>query len=124
MSSILDIQTDDWEREITQEKRPVVVEFWHHKCVVCKEMKPIFEEQPKKFGESVKFTKMNLLESKENRVLAIRNGVRSTPTFIVYCKGRPIGQIIGYREPEEFTKELKMIIDHTDSCLKSTPIEE
>lgn len=124
MSSILDIQADDWEREITQEKRPVVVEFWHHKCVVCKEMKPIFEEQPKKYGESVKFTKMNLLESKENRVLAIRNGVRSTPTFIVYCEGRPIGQIIGYREPEEFTKELKMIIDHTDSCMKATPIEE
>lgn len=124
MSSILDIQADDWEREITQEKRPVVVEFWHHKCVVCKEMKPIFEEQPKKYGESVKFTKMNLLESKENRVLAIRNGVRSTPTFIVYCEGRPIGQIIGYREPEEFTKELKMIIDHTDSCMRATPIEE
>ena len=124
MSSILDIQADDWEREITQEKRPVVVEFWHHKCVVCKEMKPIFEEQPKKYGESVKFTKMNLLESKENRVLAIKNGVRSTPTFIVYCEGRPIGQIIGSREPEEFTKELKMIIDHTDSCMRATPIEE
>ena len=124
MSSILDIQADDWEREITQEKRPVIVEFWHHKCVVCKEMKPIFEEQPKKYGESVKFTKMNLLESKENRVLAIRNGVRSTPTFIVYCEGRPIGQIIGSREPEEFTKELKMIIDHTDSCMRATPIEE
>ena len=124
MSSILDIQADEWEREITQEKRPVVVEFWHHKCVVCKEMKPIFEKQPKKYGESVKFTKMNLLESKENRVFAIRNGVRSTPTFIVYCEGRPIGQIIGYREPEEFTKELKMIIDHTDSCMRATPIEE
>ena len=124
MSSILDIQADDWEREITQEKRPVVVEFWHHKCVVCKEMKPIFEEQPKKYGESVKFAKLNLLESKENRVLAIRGGVRSTPTFIVYCEGRPIGQIIGYREPEEFTKELKMIIDHTDSCMRATPIEE
>ncbi len=87
-------------------------------------MKPIFEKQPKKYGESVKFTKMNLLESKENRVFAIRNGVRSTPTFIVYCEGRPIGQIIGYREPEEFTKELKMIIDHTDSCMRATPIEE
>jgi thioredoxin 1 len=124
MSSILDIQADNWEREITQEKRPAVVEFWHHKCAVCKEMKPIFEEQPKKYGESVKFTKMNLLESKENRILAIRNGVRSTPTFIVYCEGRPIGHIIGYREPEDFTKELKMIIDHTDSCMRATPIEE
>ena len=124
MSSILDIQVNDWEKEVLQEKRPVVVEFWHHKCVVCKEMKPIYEEQPEKYGETVKFTKMNLLESKENRIFAIRNGVRSTPTFVVYCEGRPIGQIIGYREPENFTIELRHILDNADSCLKATPIEE
>jgi len=124
MSSIIEIQAADWEKEVTQEKRPVVVEYWHHKCPVCIEMKPIFEAQPPKYGEKVKFTKMNLLESKENRVFAIRNGVRSTPTFIVYCEGRPIGQIIGHREPEEFTKELKTIIENTDNCLKATPLEE
>jgi thioredoxin 1 len=123
MSSIADIQAEDWAKVIVQEKRPVVVEYWHHKCVVCKEMKPIFEAQPEKFNE-VKFARMNLLESKENRVFAIRNGVRSTPTFVVYCEGRPIGQIIGQREPDEFTDELKMIIENADNCLKGTLIEE
>jgi thioredoxin-like negative regulator of GroEL len=123
MSSITDIQAEEWEQEVQQEKRPVVVEYWHHKCVVCKEMKPIYEAQPMKFS-GVKFTRMNLLESRENRVFAIRNGVRSTPTFAIYCEGRPIGQIIGSWEPEEFTNELKMIIDNADSCLMSTPIEE
>jgi len=124
MSGILEIQAEKWEKEVIQEKRPVVVEYWHHKCPVCKEMMPTYEAQPQNYGEKVKFTKMNLLENKENRVFAIRNGVRSTPTFIVYCEGRPIGQIIGYREPEDFTKELKMIIENTDSCLMATPIEE
>ncbi len=124
MSSIHDIQADDWETEVVEEKHPVVVEYWHHKCVVCKEMKPIYEAQPEKYGDQVKFTRMNLLESKENRVFAIRNGVRSTPTFVVYCEGRPIGQIIGHREPDEFTKELRMIIDNADNCLLGTPIEE
>ena len=124
MSSIKEIQAEDWEHEVTQEKRPVVVEYCHNKCPICKEMRPTYEAQPAKYGETVKFTKMNLLESKENRVFAIRNGVRSTPTFIVYCNGRPTGQIIGHREPEDFTKELKMIIENTDSCLMSTPIEE
>ena len=123
MSSIVDIQAENWEKEIEQEKRPVVVEYWHHKCVVCKEMKPIFEAQPEKFSE-VKFARMNLLESKENRVFAIRNGVRSTPTFVVYCEGRPVGQIIGQREPDEFSDELKMIINNAEKCLLGTPLEE
>jgi hypothetical protein len=86
-------------------------------------MKPIFEAQPEKFI-NVKFMRMNLLENKENRVLAIKNGVRSTPTFIVYCVGRPIGHIIGQRESEEFTDELKMIINNAGRCLLSTPIME
>jgi len=124
MSSIHDIQVDNWETEVANDKRPVVVEYWHHKCVVCKEMKPIYEAQPEKYDDIVKFTRMNLLESKENRVFAIRNGVRSTPTFVVYCMGRPIGQIIGHRELDEFTKELRIIIDNADSCLLGTPIEE
>lgn len=86
-------------------------------------MKPIYEAQPAKIKDA-KFIRMNLLENKENRVFAIRNGVRSTPTFVVYCEGRPIGQVIGKREPDEFTQELKMIIENADSCLRSTSLEE
>ena len=124
MSDILDIQSTDWEKEVVNEKNPVVVEYWHDKCVVCKEMKPLYEAQPDKYSEAVKFTRMNLLQSKENRIFAIKSGVRSTPTFVVYCTGRPIGQIIGHRETEDFTTELKMIIENADSCLMSTPLDE
>ena len=81
MTEPIDIQSSEWAEQVEPEDRPVMVEYWHHKCVACKKMKPIYEAQPMIFGDEIKFTRMNLLESKENRRFAIRGGVRSTPSF-------------------------------------------
>ena len=124
MPESIDIQSTDWAEQVESEDTPVMVEYWHHKCVACKQMKPIYEAQPGIFGYEIKFTRMNLLESKENRRFAIRGGVRSTPTFILYCNGRPVGHIIGIREPEEFTDEIRKLMDNAESCLSATPLDE
>ena len=124
MTQLIAIQSSDWEKEVVQAERPVLVEYWHHKCVVCKEMKPIVEKLPKILGDGVKITRMNLLESKENRRFAISGGVRSTPTFVVYCKGEPTGQLIGGRIEEEFINEIKMLLENADKCSPGTPIDE
>lgn len=124
MPSIFDIQVGNWNEEVANEEKPVVVEFWHHKCPVCIEMKPIYKSQSEKYGNEVKFTRMNLLDIRENRKFAIANGVRSTPTFVVFCEDTPVGHIIGYRDPDKFDKELNTILTHIDNCLKSTPIKE
>lgn len=119
-----DIQSSEWADQVESEERPVMVEYWHHKCAICVEMKPIFDEQPGIFGDEVKFVRMNLLDSKDNRRFAIRGGVRSTPTFIMYCQGRPVGQIIGQRKKDEFTKEVRDLISNADSCLMATPLDD
>ena len=124
MTQLIDIQSTDWEKEVSQEESPVMVEFWHHKCVVCKEMEPIIEKLPELLGDSAKLVRMNLLESKENRKFAIRGGIRSTPTFVVYCKGEPTGQIIGGREEAEFIDEVKMLVENAGKCILGTPIDE
>ncbi|MCW4048384.1 MAG: thioredoxin family protein [Candidatus Bathyarchaeota archaeon] len=124
MPEIKDIQVADWETEITGSKIPVVVEFWHQKCVACKEMKPIYEALPGRIGDRVKLTRMNILDSKENRRHAIKQGVRSTPTFLVYCDGRPIGAIIGIRTLNEMDAEVLALIGMSDNCLLATPLEE
>ncbi|MBN2334865.1 hypothetical protein JXL21_04850, partial [Candidatus Bathyarchaeota archaeon] len=120
MAKLVDIQHTDFEAEVLNSGKPTVVEYWHHKCPACETMKPIYETMPGRV-EGAKFTRMNLLESRENRVHAIKEGVRSTPTFLVYCAGRPIGAIIGVRELEEMEAELKALVDASDSCLLGTP---
>ncbi len=124
MTQLIEIQSTDWDKVVASEERPVMVEFWHHKCPVCIEMNPIIEKLPGIFGDEVKFVKMNLLESKENRKFAIRGGIRSTPTFVIYCQGNPTGQIIGGIEETEFIEEMTMLVENADKCVLGTPIEE
>lgn len=120
---IQDIQHTDFETVVSASKEPVVVEYWHHKCPACEEMKPIYEKLEDRFKGRARLVRMNLLESRENRVLAIKQGVRSTPTFMIYCGGAPIGVILGVRTLDEIEAEVKALLDVRDSCLKSTPLE-
>ncbi len=125
MVLLMDIQSTDWETEVIQNTKPVMVEFWHHKCPVCIEMKPLVEKLPELFGDEVKFTRMNLLESKENRRFAIESGIRSTPTFVIYSQGVPTGQIIGGLEEPNFVEAIRDLIEVTNKYkINSTNGEE
>jgi hypothetical protein len=83
----------------------------------------VYARMPGIMGDRIRFTRMNLLESRENRTHAIGEGVRSTPTFIMYCEGRPIGVIIGVWEQEDFKEELEKLLRVKDGCLMGTPLE-
>ena len=118
-----DVQVNEWEEEVSESEKPVLVEFWHQKCPACQEMEPVVERLPDKLGDEAKLVRLNVLESKENRVLAIKLGVRSTPTFMILCSGRPIGSLVGERTIEQLTHEINLVLKNKDSCLASTPLE-
>lgn len=124
MAEIIDIQHSNWEKEVAQEDRPVLVEFWHHKCPGCVLMEPIMKKLPEVMGDKIKIVRLNLLESKENRRFAIAGGIRSTPTFVIYCKGEPTGQLIGSMEEPDFIEGVNILVEMTDKCVKGSPIEE
>ena len=54
----------------------------------------------------MKFVKINVLKNQENRKLALEYGVTSTPTFMLFYKGKPIGQVIGFISKEQLRKVL------------------
>jgi thioredoxin-like negative regulator of GroEL len=82
----------------------------------------LVHQLPERF-KSVKFAKMNVLESTENRSLAMGNGVMGTPTIKVFCEGRDIGEIIGFRTMEDLENDLREILEKREDCLgKSTPL--
>lgn len=123
MSKLIELNAEDWSEVVENSGEPVVVKFWHHKCPACNEMKPIYEEVSEEMGGRLKFAKINLLESAENRKHAIQMGVRSTPTFMILCKGIPIGSLVGVFSAEELKQQLKNIVDNKESCLMATPLE-
>lgn len=124
MAKVKEIKADAWEKEVLKAENPVMVDFWHHMCGWCLKLNPIFEQLPEKFGDSVKFVKVNVLQSPENQKLAIGFGVLGTPTMKLFCQGRAVGEIVGFRPLERLVQEVEDLLKKRDECLEqSTPIE-
>jgi thioredoxin 1 len=124
MAKVKEIKADAWEKEVLKAEDPVIVDFWHHMCGWCLKLNPIFEQLPEKFGDSVKFVKVNILQSPENQKLAIGLGVLGTPTMKLFCEGRAIGEIVGFRPLERLVQEIEDLLKKRDECLEqSTPLE-
>lgn len=87
---ILEVNSQNWESEVLQSEILVLVEFWHTSCQSCKEFNPIFVQVAKEKKNQLKFVKLNVLSNADNRALAIKYGLTSTPTLIFFCNGKPI----------------------------------
>lgn len=118
MSNVIDINAEDWDRVVLGSDVLVVVDFWHERCPWCLKLNPIFEEVAKEYGDRVKFVKFNVLESPENREIAIRYGVMGTPTIAFFCKGEYVGSIIGFIQKEHLSHLIEDMMDKYRECVK------
>ncbi len=123
LSKVIELQAEAWDKEVKDAEGPVVVDFWHNMCGWCLKLNPIFEQLPEQLQDA-KYAKMNILDSTENRNLAMEHGVMGTPTIKVFCEGRDIGEIVGFRTLDKLVNELKAIFASREDCIaQSTPLE-
>jgi len=124
MHSVLDVNAENWDKEILRSNTLVVVDFWHERCPWCLRLNPIYSEVSKEYGDRVKFAKLNVLENLENQKIAAKYGIMGTPTLIFFCEGRPVEMVAGF-QPKERLKQLidDVIAKHRECIEKSTALE-
>ena len=89
-----ELTDDNFEHEVLQAGRPVVVDFWAPWCGPCKAVEPVLASLAETLGDRVEFTKLNI---DENPVSASRYGVLSIPTAILFEHGEPKEAVVGAR---------------------------
>lgn len=82
-----EILTTDFETEVLQAEK-VVLDFYSSECPPCEALAPKFESLEKLYGKDIKFLKVF---RQQNRDLAERLGVLSSPTLIFFTKGHETG---------------------------------
>lgn len=82
MPEVMDVDAEDWEREVLQSDILTIVDFWHERCPWCIRLNPIFEKVAEEYGDKVKFVRFNVLKSSRNRDIAIKNGVMGKNSLI------------------------------------------
>lgn len=93
----LKITSQDFEKEVLQNEKEVLIDFYADWCGPCKMLAPIIEEIAKE-NEKVKVVKINVDESED---LAMKYQVMSIPTLIIMKKGKIIKRTVGLVEKDE-----------------------
>ncbi len=89
---ILEVGDSNFESEVLQSGKPVMVDFWAPWCGPCRAITPIVEELAEAFGDKVKFTKCNV---DENPTTPTKYGIKSIPTLIFFKDGEIQDKVIG-----------------------------
>jgi len=102
-SGIVTLTTSTFDETIAAADTPVVVDFWAEWCGPCKMIAPILTEIAEENRGKVTIAKLNV---DENPDLAMRYGVRSIPTLLVFNNGEVAKTPIGAKGKGQLLREL------------------
>lgn len=94
----MNITSENFEKEVLQSDIPVLVDFWASWCGPCKMMTPVVEEIAKELDGKVKVCKVNIDDESD---LAIKYGIMSIPTFLIFKDGKVSATTVGVQDKEK-----------------------
>ena len=100
--SAMKIHKDNFQGEVLDTSRTVLLDFWAPWCGPCRMVAPIVEEIAEERSDMV-LGKINVDEEME---LAMKFGIASIPTLIVMKDGKQTAKLIGYRPKADIEKLL------------------
>ena len=102
--NITDVTDNNFQAEVIESDKPVLVDFWAPWCGPCRVIAPSLEEIADEQADSLRIVKLNV---DENQQTAARYGVMSIPTLLVFKNGEVAKTIVGALPKKRLVQELE-----------------
>ena len=100
--SVITITKDNFQREVLESNKPVLLDFWAAWCGPCRMLSPVVDEIAEERTD-IKVGKVNVDEEQE---LAAAFQVMSIPTLVVMNNGKAVAQSMGVRPKHQILSML------------------
>ena len=100
---VKELNSMNFEQFITEEKKPILVDFWATWCSPCRMQAPILHEMANDLREKAVFCKVDV---DENEDLAYKYKITSIPCLMVFVDGRPVEKTVGLSSKAELAQML------------------
>ena len=90
--NVIEFSDKSFDSGVLESDVPVLVDFWAVWCGPCKAIAPIVEEIANDYDGKVKVGKIDV---DNNNQVAMKYGIRSIPTLLLFKGGEVVDQVIG-----------------------------
>lgn len=94
----------NFDAEVLHSDQPVLVDFFATWCGPCRMMGPVVEALAEEYEGRVKVGK---IDTDENEDVAMRYGVMTIPTLILFKNGQEVFKTIGVQRKEDLEKAIE-----------------
>jgi thioredoxin 1 len=105
--TLMNLKSAEFEKEVLKSQTPAVVDFYADWCGPCRMVSPIIEQLSQEYTGRVKFAKVN---TDENPDIAMKYGIMSIPTIIVFKNGEVASTVIGAGPASMYKQKIDAVL--------------
>lgn len=107
MSEPIVLTDENFENEVLEADKPVLVDFWAAWCGPCRMVAPIVEQLVSEYDGRAKVCKLDVDAAQKT---AGEYGIRSIPTLLIFKDGKVADQVIGAVPKSHITDKLNAVL--------------
>jgi len=95
-----------FDEQVLKSEKPVIVDFWAEWCGPCHAIAPVLERIAEERADELTLVKVNI---DEEQGLAMRYGIQSIPTVVLFKDGEPAAAAIGAQPKGALERSLGLV---------------
>jgi len=105
-SDVITLNESNFERELKQDDKPIIVDFWAEWCGPCKMIAPMLDEIAREKAGAVKIAKVNV---DDNQSLSFKYNIRAIPALLFFKNGQLRDQVIGVTSKKDLLSRVEAL---------------
>ncbi len=102
-----EITDSNFQEEVMNSNKPIVLDFWAEWCGPCRMIGPLIEEMSNEYKDKAVIGKVNVDNNPE---ITAKFGIRNIPTVLFIKNGEVVDKVVGSTSKNVLTDKLESLL--------------